>query len=98
MAHDRERNIENYLRHHVIEMGLGCIKFIPDQANGMPDRLILLPEGRVVWVELKTEDGTLSEIQKFQHKKLRDLGQEVVVVWSKDEADKLLDRLEAEYL
>jgi hypothetical protein len=98
MEHERERNIENYLRHHLVELGIKCIKFIPDHANGMPDRLILLPKGRVIWVELKTDNGRLSEIQKYQHEILRGQGQEVVVVWNKEQAGELLDRIEAEYL
>ena len=98
MDHEREKGVENYLRHHLAEVGLKCIKFIPDHANGMPDRMVLLPGKRVMWVELKTDNGKLSEIQKYQHRILRDLGHEVVVVWNKEEADKLLDRLEQEYL
>ena len=98
MDHERERNIENYLRHHLMEMGLKCIKFIPDHVNGMPDRLVLLPGRQVLWVELKTDNGKLSEIQRYQHEILRGLGQEVVVVWNKEEANRLLDRLERDYL
>lgn len=78
------------------EMGLKCFKFIPDQANGMPDRMVLLGGQRVVWVELKTKGGALSEIQKYQHKVLAQAGHEVAVVWSKDQVDELCERLKAE--
>lgn len=94
MSDTREREIENFLRHHLSEMGLVCVKFVPDHKNGMPDRLILLPDSRVLWVELKAQEGRLSEIQKYQHKELKDAGQEVAVVWSKEQACELLDMLE----
>ena len=89
----RERDVEGYLTRAIEAMGLECIKFIPDQKNGMPDRLVLLPDERVVWVELKTSSGSLSEIQKLQHVRLRRLGQRVEVVWTKEEADALAQDL-----
>ncbi len=98
MTHERENVIENYLRHHLVELGLKCIKFIPDHANGMPDRLILMPDRRVPWVELKTDNGKLAEVQRYQHTVLENLGQEVVVVWNREQADELIDRLEREFL
>ena len=89
----RERDVESYLAKRFGEINVPCVKFIPDGKIGMPDRLVLLPEGRVLWVELKTDNGRLEEIQKLQHKRLRDLGHEVVVVWSKDDVDDLLSQI-----
>lgn len=92
----REREVERYLVKRLKEMGLSCVKFIPDQLNGMPDRVVLLSEGRVRWVELKTKGGELSEIQKLRHEELRRAGHVVEVVWSKEQADELCERLAAE--
>lgn len=89
----RERDVEGYLIGRVEQAGLVCLKFNPDLKNGMPDRLILLPGEKVVWVELKTKGGSLSEIQKLQHKKLRQAGHRVEVVWTKAQADELVDGL-----
>ena len=89
----RERDVESYLIKRVESIGLKCLKFIPDQVNGMPDRIIMLPGSRVLWVELKTKGGKLSEIQKLRHAELAKLGQDVVVVWSKEQADELVSRL-----
>lgn len=77
-------------------MGLKCIKFNPDLMNGMPDREVLLPDRRVVWVELKTKGGALSELQKLRHRELSVCGHEVVVVWTKEQADELCRRLKKE--
>jgi hypothetical protein len=89
----REREVEGYLVKRVEGMGLKCLKFIPDQANGMPDRVVLLSGQRVVWVELKTKGGALSEIQKLRHHELRQAGHDVVVVWNKGQVDELCERL-----
>ncbi len=89
----REREVESYLIKRVGMLGYKCIKFIPDQVNGMPDRMILLPGSRVLWVELKTKGGALSEIQKLRHRELREQGHEVVVVWNKEQVDELVQSL-----
>ena len=92
----REREVEGYLVKKIEGMGLKCMKFIPDLLNGMPDRVILLGEERVRWVELKTTGGELSELQKLRHDQLRRAGHVVEVVWTKAQVDELCDRLRAE--
>ena len=89
----RERDVESYLVDELKKRGIMCVKFIPDGKIGMPDRLIILPDERVLWVELKTDNGRLEEIQKLQHKRLRDLGHQVTVVWSKEDVDDLLSQI-----
>lgn len=89
-----ESKVEEYFVKRLAGIGLECKKFIPDYDNGMPDRVVLLPERQVFWVELKTDGGKLSAIQKYQHKKLRDSGHEVRVVWTKQQADDLVEEIE----
>ena len=48
---DLERDVERYLSHEAEKLGGWCVKFIPDNVPGMPDRLLLLPGGVTVWVE-----------------------------------------------
>lgn len=94
----REREVESYLVRRLGEMGLDCVKFNPDLRNGMPDRLVLLPEREVLWVETKKPDGgRVAELQKYQHSKLRKAGHEVVVVWTKEQADELCGELSRRY-
>ncbi len=77
----RERDIEGKLVELVEKKYRGkCLKFNPDNAKGMPDRLLLLPYGITFWVELKTDDGVLSEAQLYQHRKLDLLGHKVYVI------------------
>lgn len=91
---ERERDIEAYLRRLVEARGGRCVKFSPDYARGWPDRLILLPGGRVCWVELKRQQGgRLSPSQLVAHRELEALGQMVTVVWSKEQAQRLVELL-----
>lgn len=93
----RERDVEAYLTGQLkSKLGLVCVKFIPDNRNGMPDRMVLLPDRRVLWVELKTTGGKLSAIQKLRHEELKRAGHDIVCVWTKAQADELVARLALE--
>ena len=89
----RERDVESYLVQRLDEIGIPCLKFNPDNKIGMPDRLVLLPDGKVIWVELKTTGGHLEEIQKLQHKRLQEIGHRVEVIWNKKDVDSLVQRI-----
>jgi hypothetical protein len=87
-----ERDVEAHLRLRVEKAGGLCVKFLPDLMTGMPDRIVLLPGGVVVWVETKKpKGGKLSEVQKYRHKKLKALGQIVEVCWTKEDADRIVE-------
>ena len=86
----RERDVESYLVKKMAGLGIQCVKYVPDQLPGMPDRLCLLPGGMVLWVELKTKGGRLSELQKYRHQWLRSLGHQVEIVWNKEQVDELI--------
>ena len=93
----REREVESHLVKILDEIGLRCDKFVPDQLPGMPDRIVLLPDRRVVWVETKKpKGGRVAELQKYRHAMLRKAGHEVVIVWTKEQADDLAARLREE--
>jgi hypothetical protein len=90
----REREVESHLGDAVEKLGGKCVKFVPDLMPGMPDRIIVLPRGVLVWCELKKpKGGKLSSLQKLRHKWLRSMGQEVFVVWTKEQADDLCREL-----
>lgn len=89
-----ERDVEGYLRRQVERLGGRCEKFLPDNSNGMPDRIVMLPGGVLIWVETKrceTEDAR--KLQLMQHRKLRRLGQRVEVVHTREAADALLQEV-----
>ena len=89
-----ERFVESYLRRVVESYGGRCVKFLPDYARGWPDRLVIFPEGILVWVELKRpHGGRLSPAQIVAYEELRRLGQRVEVVWTVERARYLVDCL-----
>lgn len=86
-----EKDIEQYLRRR-IESDAGGLCLKAEGIKGIPDRMVILPpDGRVVWCELKRRGGRLSEMQKYQHDKLRKIGARVEVIWSREDVDDLID-------
>lgn len=87
-----EKDIEQALRKMVEQHGGQCLKWVCPGWSGVPDRIVLLPGGRVIFVETKRpKGGQLSELQKWWAKKLLGLGFHYEQVW--DEADLGLFRL-----
>lgn len=87
---DDESTVENYLLARVkVLRGLAFkMRFM----RGWPDRLVLLPGGVVLFVELKRPVGGVFEpLQLRIHSKLRRLGMAVVVCWTKRDVDFVLE-------
>ena len=93
-----ERDIENYMRQEVVKMGGLFYKFTSPGNRGVPDRIVILPDGRVVFVELKTKEGRLSELQKYQIKQLEKRNVMVFVVKGMDEVRRWLGEIRATQL
>ena len=87
----RESTIERKLRQELGRMGCLFYKFVSPCNNGVPDRIVITPGGRVVFVELKTERGKLSPVQLRQIKRLEDHRAAVFVVSGEEHIDALLD-------
>lgn len=80
MAKDSEKRIERRLAESVRAAGGMCIKMQCDFMAGLPDRLVLLPGGRVAFVELKTTGERPRRLQGVVHARLRGLGFRVEVI------------------
>lgn len=85
----KEITVEKYLTKKVKEAGGICVKL--GVYKGIPDRMLLLPKGKVYFVELKREDGILSSHQLKWQKTLRGLKQISVVIRYKEEVDVLME-------
>ena len=73
-----EKTIERYFKKKIEENGGECIKLTG--LVGIPDRMVLLPEGKMFFVELKQKGKKPRAIQTFIHNKLRKLGFNVYVI------------------
>lgn len=91
-----EAPLEAYFRKRVrLALGGIVVKLAPTLA-GVPDRLAILPGGRIFLVELKTDTGKLSPIQSVWHAEAQSLGSPVAVLFGKDEIDSwVLDQARA---
>lgn len=85
----RESKIENYLKTEVGKYNGMCLKFT-SSVSGVPDRIVILPDNRIYFVELKQEKGRLSKIQKYMHKQFNKRGVPVYVPYSKNDVDKFI--------
>lgn len=89
MNHELENGVERYLCQRVQESGGQAVKL--DSKTGLPDRLIILPRGVVLFVETKRpKGGVLSPAQLVWLSMLGRLGHVAVSVRNKEEVDKLL--------
>ena len=82
-----ERDIEAYLVRRVKECGGKAYKFVSPTNRGVADRLVVLPGGYVWFVEVKTEGGRVSPLQRVFADEVKALGCNYALVWSKENVD-----------
>lgn len=84
MAYERENPVEKHLIKEVKKAGGRAYKFVSPGRRSVPDRIVLLPGGRLVFVECKAPGKPPRADQLREHERLRTLGFTVVVLDSKD--------------
>jgi hypothetical protein len=91
----REKSIESKLTAEVRRLGGLAPKFVSPGLDGVPDRLILLPGGKVAFAELKAPGKTLRPLQAVRKRQLEALGFRVFVIDSIEQIGGVLDELSA---
>lgn len=86
----KESQIERYLTNKVKEHGGLCFKFVSPGNPGVPDRIVITPAGRTIYVELKTEIGRLAKVQKWQRSELEKRGADVRVLFGMEAVKEFL--------
>lgn len=76
----RENKVERYLDKEVAKLGGLTRKWVSPGRDGVPDRIVII-NGVVWFVEVKTIDGATSEVQKREHQRLRDCGGDVTTIY-----------------
>lgn len=78
------KNSEKYIERKLVELtklhGGICIKLLTYQFTGLPDRMCLFPNGKIIFVELKSTGKKPKKIQISVHKILKNLGFRVEVI------------------
>jgi hypothetical protein len=89
LAHELEASLEAYFNRQVRLLGGRATKLAPTE-KGVPDRLVLLPGGRMYLVELKTTKGRTSAAQDLWHERAAALGTRVQLLVGRAGIDKWL--------
>lgn len=89
----REQEIEQKLREAIKRMGGRAYKFISPGNVGVPDRIVIMPGRQVIFVELKTEVGRLTPVQKAQIGYLEGMGQDVRVLYGMNDVERFINEL-----
>ena len=91
----REKIVEEHLVKAVRLMGGLAPKFVSPGLDGVPDRLLLLPGGRMVFAETKAPGKTLRPLQRRRKRQLEALGFRVYVIDNTEQIGGVLDELSA---
>ena len=86
-----EKEIENYLVRKIKNKKGVAYKFTSPGNSGVPDRICMLPNGKIFFVELKSPGKKPRALQVNQIRKITNLGQRVYVVDSKEMVDRVLE-------
>jgi len=81
-----EKEIEKALVKRVKELGGLCEKFTSPGRRSVPDRIVTLPGGRIIFVECKAPGKKPTELQLRDHERRRNLGCEVIIINDMDDA------------
>lgn len=88
-----ESLIEQYLVKEVNRRDGLCLKFNSQSMTGVPDRIILMKNGTVAFVEVKQKGKKPRPLQELRMKQLRQLGFKVYILDEKEKIGEILDEI-----
>lgn len=86
-----EKYLEQIFTKEVKKRGGIALKLISPGMAGVPDRLVLIPGGRIAFIELKGLGGKLRPLQLKRKAQLEELGFRVCCVDNKELIGEVLD-------
>lgn len=87
---ESEKTLEKKLGTKVKELGGWSLKFTSTFISGLPDRIVLMPGGRIFFAEIKTTKQKPRKIQLLMHRKLQALGFKVYVIDTTEQINEIL--------
>lgn len=88
----RERSLQKNILALCADNAILAVKVDSTSSRGWPDLTIILPNGRVLFVELKTELGVISALQARMHKKIKQNKGSCYVIREITEFERLISR------
>lgn len=89
----REKAIETKLVKNVKSLGGIALKITSANCDGMPDRLVLLPNGKMAFIELKAPGKKLRPLQKNRKRRLEAIGFLVFCIDGAEQIGEILDEI-----
>ena len=89
----REKVVEMKLIKAVRQSGGLALKFVSPNLNGVPDRLLLFPEGKLAFCEVKAPGQKPRPLQVHRMEQLRRLGFKVFVVDNVNQIGGIIDEI-----
>lgn len=89
----KEKEIEQKLVRKIKALKGLCLKLSCPSFAGMPDRLILLPRGRIGFVEVKRKGEKARPLQVSRHKLLNKLGFKVFILDDENQINKIIEEI-----
>ncbi len=91
----REKTLEQKFRAAVKTAGGLAVKFTSPGFDGVPDRLALLPDGKMAFVEVKAPGEKPRPLQLSRHRLLRRLGFKVYVLDDESQIGGIIDEIQS---
>ena len=91
----REKEIEKKLALEAKKRGGLAVKFVSPGFDGMPDRILLMPGGKMAFVEVKAPGKRSRPLQMARHKLLRGLGFSVFILDDESQIGGIIDAVQS---
>ncbi|WP_160045563.1 VRR-NUC domain-containing protein [Paenibacillus sp. USDA918EY] len=89
----RESTLERRLVREVERIGGLAPKWVSPGQRGVPDRIVLLPDGQTVFVEMKAPGKSLAPLQEYWKRKLLKLGHRHYKLDSNEDIDRFINEV-----
>ena len=91
----REKETEAKLVKAVRKLGGLAPKFVSPGLDGVPDRLVLLPGGKIAFIELKAENRKMRPLQVRRKRQLEALGFSVYCIERPEQIGGILNEIQS---